>query len=284
MNVIFSKCSDAITYATENKSFGVFHSTAVGGYDNIHIHDCCEIFFCIKGKGNIFVDEKVYSLNTGDLFVMNQFEAHKISPDSDTEFERYALHIHPSFLYASSTTDTDLSRCFSIRGNNISHKSNITKDQYDELYMLFKKLSKVSEYGDDIIKTLTGIEIITFANKLFKIQNKEHTYHSSMENKTVDIAIEYINTNFHSTLNLDIVAKNSFVSVNELCRLFKKHLGTTVSKYIMSKRISEAKKMLKNGASVLQTADGCGFSDYTSFIRAFNRAVGMSPGKYKKSE
>ena len=284
MNVVFSKCSEAISCANANKGFGVFYSTATSGNSNIHIHDCCEIFFCIEGIGNIFIDEKIYTLNKGDLFVINQFEAHKISPDSTKNFERHSLHIHPSFIYGSSSAETDLSQCFTIRGEKISHKTNLCGENYNIILNLFKKLSRTYGFGDDIIKTLAATEIITHTNNFFKTQNKEFSYHSSVENKTVNIAINYINQNFSSHLNLDLVAKKSLVSVNELCRLFKKHLGTTVSKYIMSKRISEAKKMLKNGSSVLQTAEECGFTDYTSFIRAFSRAVGVAPGKYKKSE
>ena len=30
------------------------------------------------------------------------------------------------------------------------------------------------------------------------------------------------------------------------------------------------------------TAEKCGFSDYTTFIRAFRRSIGMSPGSYQK--
>lgn len=284
VKVIFSKCTDAIAYASESKTYGVFRSDVNNGNDSIHVHDCCEIFFCIKGSGRMFIDEKVYNLSAGDLVVMNQFEAHQISPDAGSEFERYALHIHPSFLYSVSSEQTDLARCFKIRGASVSHKSTPSKEKYTKLTELFEKLSSDADFGDDILKNLAAIEIITLTNDCFKKQNKEYTYHSPMENKTIDIAIDYINQNYSSTLNLELVAKKSFVSVNELCRLFKKHLGTTVSKYIMGKRISEAKKMLKGGFSVLQTAESCGFADYTSFIRAFKRTVGVAPGKYKKEE
>ena len=41
--------------------------------------------------------------------------------------------------------------------------------------------------------------------------------------------------------------------------------------------------MLKNGLSVTQTAEKCGFSDYTTVIRTFSRITGIAPGKYKKS-
>lgn len=284
MNVVFSKCTDAIGFVNSSKTFSCFYSTKTTGQDNIHIHDCCEVFFCVKGEGNVFVDEKVYKIAGGDMLIINQYEAHKISPDITKEFERYALQIHPTYLYNWSTTDTNLARCFNVRGNNVAHKITLEKSDADILKSLFDKFKDTSDFGDDVLKNLVAIEIVTFANDKFKKQNKIVSYQSSAENTTLDVAIEYINANFSQPLNLETVAKNSLVSVNELCRLFKKHLGTTVSKYIASKRISEAKKLLKSGASVMQTAEKCGFADYTSFIRAFSRTVGVAPGKYKKTE
>ena len=284
MNVVFSKCSDAISAVNANKAYSCFYSTKTAGNDNIHIHDCCEVFFCVKGEGNVFVDEKVYKIQGGDMLVINQYEAHKISPDTNIEFERYALQIHPSFIYAWSTTETNLARCFNVRGSNVAHKVVLAREDADKLESIFKKFKDTAKFGDDVLKNITAVEILTFANEHFKKQNNMFMYHSCAENKTLDIAIEYINENFQNQLNLEIVARNSLVSVNELCRLFKKHMGTTVSKYIASKRISEAKKLLESGASVMQTAEECGFADYTSFIRAFSRAVGVAPGKYKKTE
>ena len=81
-------------------------------------------------------------------------------------------------------------------------------------------------------------------------------------------------------INLEIIAGELYVSVNQLCRIFKKNLGTTVTKYIAGKRISEAKKLLKNGHSVSDTAILCGYHDYANFIRCFKKSVGVSPGKY----
>ena len=83
-------------------------------------------------------------------------------------------------------------------------------------------------------------------------------------------------------LTLEILAKNAFVSVNQLCKLFKTTFGTSVAKYIMAKRISEAKKLLAQGKSVAETAPACGFTDYANFIRVFKKFVGISPGKYHK--
>lgn len=281
MKTIFSICDEAIELATSTKTFAGFYSHVPPPNNSIHMHNCCEILLCLKGSGTVFIDEKTYSLTPGDVYVANPFEAHMFSPDNPYEFERYILEIDPAFLYNSSSEKTDLGRCFSIRSSEISHKISLSDEQKCKIHSLFKSLETENDFGDDILKSLSAVAIITLVNDYFEKQNRNFVYRSSLENKTVDAAVDFINKNYSSPLSLEIVAKNSYVSVKELCRLFKKQLGTTVSKYIMSKRISEAKKMLKSGMSVQQTAEKCGFTDYTSFIRAFNRTVGMSPGKYK---
>lgn len=284
MNVLFSTCTDAIERAIDTKTFGCFYSTKNDPNKNIHLHECCEILFCLSGGKTFFIDERIYEVQDGDVFVLNQFEAHKITSIPECVFERYVLQIHPAFLYDSSSSETDLSRCFFLRGNNISHKLSLSCDESEKLSHIFRKLSQSSTYGEDILRNIAAIEILTVVNKYFSDKNKDFTYHSKYENNTIVNALKYINNNFSEELSLEIVAKNCFITVNELCRLFKKHMDSTVAKYILSRRITEAKKLLKNGESVSQTAEKCGFSDYTSFIRAFKRCVGIAPGQYKKSK
>ena len=106
---------------------------------------------------------------------------------------------------------------------------------------------------------------------------------NKQQSKTVQLAIDFINNNYSQELTLEMIAKNSYVSVNQLCRLFNKYCSTTVTKYIISKRITEAKKMLSEGKNVTDTAFMCGFNDYANFIRVFKKAVGVPPGKYKNN-
>ena len=284
MDVLFSKCTDAIERANETKTFGCFYSEKNDANENIHLHECCEILFCISGGKTFFIDERIYEVEDGDIFVLNQFEAHKITSDPSLEFKRYVMQIHPEFLYASSSSDTDLSRCFNVRGDNVSHKLSLSLEETEKMKHIFRKMSAEPAFGNDILKNIAAVEILTIVNRHFFEKNRHYTYHSDYENKTIVKAIKFINEGFSEDLSLEDVAKSCYVSINELCRLFKKHTGTTVTKYILSRRMTEAKKLLRNGESVLGAAEKCGFSDYTSFIRAFKRTVGIPPGKYKRKE
>jgi len=282
MEVLFSKCTKAIEYANETKGFGCFYSEKHDANENIHLHECCELLFCISGGRSFFIDDRIYDVEDGDLFVLNQLEAHKITSCEEGKFCRFVMQIHPAFLYPDSTSETDLSKCFTARSKNISHKIPLSQTEREAVYALIRRLHDTRQFGDDILKNNAAVELLVLVNQYFYEKNKGYTYHSDFENQTVVTALRFINARYAEPISLEIVAKNCYVSVNELCRLFKKHMGTTVNKCIMSRKITEAKKLLLAGESVSQTAEKCGFSDYTSFIRAFKRAVGMAPGQYKR--
>ena len=278
MNVFYNKCTQALDAAADSKTFAVFHSTDNTPNLNIHTHECCEVFYCLRGGKNFLIDDKIYRVHDGDIFIMNQFEAHKVTFEPNREVERYVFEIHPEFIFSSSTQLTDLSRCFYTRRSDTSNRLTLTDSDKNKMQSFTMRLYQKHSYGDDIIKTSVMSELLVFINKKFA---DNHPYDEAPQNTQLAKAIIYINEHLKEDLSLDIVAKNSYISVNQLSRLFKLTLGTTVNKYIVGKRITDAKKLLNNGLSVSDAAYECGFRDYSNFIRTFNTYVGMPPGKYK---
>lgn len=280
MKCFFDTCQDAVDFASESKTFGAYYSEKQDPNLKIHIHECCELLLCVSGGKSFLIDDRVYEVKDRDLFAINQFEAHKITPSPDLSFSRYIIHVHPTFLYSNSDPNTNLADCF-FRDDGSQNRISLTQDEFDSLVPLFLELDKSQEYGDDIYKKVAAIKLLLTVNKLFSTHSDRIS--SSNRHRTVQLAIDYINKNYSQDLTLDTIAKNSFVSVNQLCRLFNRYCSTTVSKYIISKRITEAKKLLAEGKSVTETAFICGFNDYANFIRVFKKVVGTPPGKYKNN-
>ena len=81
-------------------------------------------------------------------------------------------------------------------------------------------------------------------------------------------------------LTLEELSAHFFLSSSYLCRIFKATTGTTINKYITAKRITLSKSLLDQGCSVLEACEACGFNDYSNYLRAFTKAVGISPKKY----
>ena len=280
MKIIFDKCSDALDYANKTRSFALFHSTQTSVNPNIHTHDCCEIFLLKEGGHSFLIDGKVYDATDKSLFFMNQYEPHKITFSSEKKIDRWVLQLHPEFMLNFSTNETNLAKCFYSKSSN---KIQLDEEDFILISNYFEKLTEEYKFADDVKKQNIVIEILIHLNLL--TQNFVSDSESASESypESLRLAIDYINLNFQNDIALSDVAKNSYISVNQLCRLFKNHLGTTASKYITSKRISEAKKYLKCGKSVAETMEMCGFNDYSNFIRTFSKKVGISPGKYNKN-
>lgn len=282
MPFLYSKCADAIANATQTHTYGVYYSEVQNPDLNIHVHDCCEVFLCLSGGNSFLIDGRAYDVNTGDLFILNQFEPHKITADPTQIFARFILQIHPDYLFANSTEKTDLSRCFYTRGEGISNKISLTDSEIADLERLFILFRADKGFGDDVYKNAAINMSLALVNQYF-MKRAETNNVVYIEDEMIQNTISYINAHFSENLTLEKLAKNAYVSVNQLCKLFKNRFGTTVAKYIMSKRISEAKKLLAQGKSVSETSLSCGFADYANFIRVFKKFVGVSPGKYNKS-
>ncbi len=277
MKCVFDNCREAVKHTTESKAFGAYCSKLKNQSQEVHVHECCEIFLCLEGGKSFLIDNRIYDINSRDLFVINQFEAHKVVPDSGDIFSRYILHVHPSFFYSDFFGDVNLSDCF--YGSDKITKISLSDAEARKLTDLFDALKSDYSYGDDMYKSLRAAEIILETNSFFSTHRTGNS--NEFSHRTIQLAIDYINNNYSSHLNLETVAKNVFISPTQLSRLFSKYCGTTVTKYISGKRITEAKKLLSQGTSVTDAAFMSGFNDYANFIRTFKKAVGVPPGKYK---
>ena len=277
MKHLFDTCKETIEYATATKSFGVFYSEQSKPSLQMHVHECCEIFFSLSDGNTFLIDDKVYDVKSNDLFIINPFEAHKVSPALKEQFIRYSLHVHPTFLYANSTQEVKLAECF--YDENKINRVSLSSDEAENLTGLFRSLLEDHGYGDELYKKIRSTEIILTVNRLCALHNKNNG--QTVNHHVLQLAIDYINAHYDEELTLDLIAKNAYISVNQLCRLFNQYCSTTVTKYITSKRIAKAKQLLSDGKSVTETAFACGFNDYANFIRTFKKLIGMPPGKYK---
>lgn len=278
MRQIFSDCSEAIAFSIENKSFAVFHSEKPTTTLKMHVHDCCELFFCMSDGQSFIINDKVYDVKRGDVFVINPFEAHKVSfIRGGVYFHRYSIHIDPVFLYSNSDGECNLAECFFT--TKLSNRVRLDEEQLSEFSVLLQKITCDYDFGDAFYKKLCMLDILYKVNRLFLTNTVKDS--TAFHLKAVQDVLSYIDRNYAENITLADIAKNSYLSVTQLCRIFKKYCLTTVMKYLTSKRIAAAKKMLAEGKSVTETAYACGFNDYANFIRTFKSIVKTSPGKYK---
>lgn len=94
--------------------------------------------------------------------------------------------------------------------------------------------------------------------------------------------LEYVNKNITKDVSVRALAEVFYISESYVCRIFKNYTGTTINKYVTARRISIAKALLAEGKNVSEVYGSVGFNDYSSFLKAFVKLVGVSPKKYAK--
>ena len=99
----------------------------------------------------------------------------------------------------------------------------------------------------------------------------------------IDVAKKFINDNKNHLISCEDVAKECCLSVKQLNRIFKNNTKSTLYDYIVSSKLSYAKKLLsKNLYSVKEVGYMLGFHNESGFVTFFKRYCGISPGAFRK--
>lgn len=94
---------------------------------------------------------------------------------------------------------------------------------------------------------------------------------------------EYIQENYQDAdLNISITGQHFELTPAYLSSIYKKQTGGSLLEYINTVRISHAEQFLEQGYSVVEVAEMSGFRDSGTFIRAFKKKMGVTPGQLKK--
>lgn len=96
-------------------------------------------------------------------------------------------------------------------------------------------------------------------------------------------AMDYIEKCLHGDLDRNTIAKALNVSADHLGRTFLQVTGTSLMRYVTSRRVNAAKLMLAAGVeNVNDISRLIGFASAASFCGSFKRLTGMSPTDYRR--
>ena len=275
-----TSCKTAIEKCKISKTFAIAHLYKEEKAMDMHIHDCYELYYSISGGRQFLIDNCFYSIAPGDLFIINQYESHKLTQIDSCVHERIVLSIHPDFVKQLSTSETNLDYCFSNRNEHFQHKLSLNKEQQKRFLYFINKITSANGFAHDITERAAFMELLVMINKM-STQNAAATVNAGYKyNHQVDDILIFINQNISQPITVEQLAGHFYLSESYICRIFKAATGTTINKYITARRISIAKSHLNEGLSVSEAFERSGFNDYSNFFKAFTKAVGVSPKKY----
>ena len=77
------------------------------------------------------------------------------------------------------------------------------------------------------------------------------------------------------------LAGRFYLSRYYLMHRFKAVTGYTIHQYISQKRLLRAGELIREGMPVMKAAEQVGFSEYSTFLRAFRNTFHMNPREFR---
>ncbi len=94
----------------------------------------------------------------------------------------------------------------------------------------------------------------------------------------------FINENLSQKITLTNIGEVTYFSPLYCETVFKRETGESIIRYLLKRRIEEAKRLLAEGSLPLKAvAEAVGFEDYNYFSRAFKKQTGLTPREYRQS-
>ena len=251
----------------------------------LHHHDFYEIYFLLSGDVTYTIESRLYRVMPGEMLLINPRELHQvcIRPEMSA-YERYTLWIDPQLLRRLSSERSDLFRCFDPSRPNYGNLLKLTQEEQRLILPLFETLWREydsSAYGADLLRESLLSQLLVVVNRMVEQGGERFEEYSS--NRMVTAAVEYINQNYGKPLSLDLLAEHCYVSKYHLSHEFNRQVGTSVHRYILKKRLLNARQLMAEGGPPSQVYSRCGFGDYAGFYRAFRSEYGIGPREYVRS-
>lgn len=93
----------------------------------------------------------------------------------------------------------------------------------------------------------------------------------------------YVEEHLAEKITLKAVADYFGISVSTLTQLFQKNSRTTFHQYVTQCRMEKARTLILQGMPLETLGKTVGYSDHSTFYRAFHQAFGVSPREYRKN-
>lgn len=256
----------------KTNTFEVFHyrDSRPGSVD-VHHHDFYEIYYFLSGRVSFRVEGQTFDMEPGDLLLIDPMELHQAQISPDTLYERIVLWVNKAYL-DNLGGHTDLTACFDSRHSNFlrpdrrhRHALRALLEQLTEEYYSQKLGSSI--YAKGLLE-----QFLVELNRLAQRQQEPR-----QEEDLVSRVLDYISTHYSENISLDSLSAQFFISKYHLSHAFRARVGTSVYRYIVLRRLMQARQLLSEGVSPGDVCQLCGFTDYANFYRAFKAAYGVSP-------
>lgn len=246
---------------------------------NLHSHTFYEILCCQNTCDvEYLVGAERYRLQKGDVVIIPPGTSHRpLLPEHMAEpYRRDVMWLSQEFASSMPHLLTD-----DMAKN--PHLLRIAGTQWEFISDLFRNGVREFEQqrlGWEEAVMGNSIQILVYISRAMNDRTASTLRVEQPE--LLDRVMVYVEEHLAQKITLADVAKHFWVSQSTISQTFRNKMGVSFYRCVTQRRLIAAKALIMQGIPLEHVNERVGFTDYSTFYRAFKQEFGVSPRQYRK--
>ena len=250
----------------------------------LHSHNFYEFLYCHSTGGvEYLVGADRYRLQRGDVILIPPGISHcPLVPEQLTEpYRRDVLWISPEMIDQLEEIIPAQERMNALEFR-LLRTAGTRWEFIGEMFHHGVREFEGREPGWEEIVLGNTIQILVYLRRAIKDRSASPLIAEKPE--LLDQVLAYVETHLAERITLGDIAKLFWVSQSTISQVFRNKMGVSFYRCVTQRRLIAAKSLIIEGLPLEAVGQRVGFSDYSSFYRAFKQEFGISPRQFRKMQ
>lgn len=228
------------------------------------------IVLVLSGSGTLMYNEKSFELKAGSCFFIDCMIPYYHQSSSSDPWELMWVHFN-------GATSKEYYQYFSTISCPawMPHSFEQIKEKLDSLL----DVNTHTDLSSEISSSRLIVDILSI---LLEDVTTVHEKQTPASQKMLEVR-RYLDDHYTEKFSLDELSEHFFISKYHLSREFKYFFGITLNHYVISRRITMVKKLLRfSDLTIEEIAVKCGFYDASYLNKQFKKSEGISTSDFRK--
>lgn len=237
-------------------------------------------FYILEGQAVVRNGAQTFPMSAGDLMIIDVHNAFGYEFLTD-EFKGVYAQIHPTLLLDPEADDKSLIRAF----ENIPISECVINCKREGLDFIPACVKSIVECIDAHLgRTHILPRVKAIVSELCMYYDKKYDFEANATDSVPVKVFKYINRNYLKNITYQTIMDEFFVSKPVINTIVRNYTGKTLREYIEYLRLNDAIRAMDGNKSMKKVAQLSGFSNYSTFYRAYVREFGEPPTKEHRAK
>lgn len=250
----------------------------------LHHHNFAELSIVLGGSGTEILNGKPHRFHRGTVSLLLPHHMHEILIDRPN-VHKFNCMFDFQLLF-SCPTDVPLANDLLRTGKELpSHYELDEEDtQYmEQLFIAMQREYESEHYAKDSLLRSKLLEALVFLVRSAHRSAAALTPALPAPSKMLDL-LQYVHLHFQEEITLTSLARTFNWHPSYISRIFKQHVGQTLTDYLHALRVEMASSLLATTTmNIVDIAFEVGFEHPHTFTRVFKELRGMPPKQYREA-